>query len=117
MTAYGYFVLLGLIQLVHSQEEIWTGFNKRWFVFTMPRWAFITFEVLFSIPIVAYIINPHLLFANVYVPVFALIMFINGIGHIVWGLVKKSYVPGLVTAPLFVAVFVFYYVSLVSTGS
>ena len=116
MTSYNYFVLLGIIQLVHSQEEIWTGFHKRWFVFTMPRWVFITFEVLFSLPIIAYISDSHLPFTNVYMPAFALTMLINGIEHIVWGLVSKKYVPGLVTAPLFVIVFVFYYISLVKAG-
>lgn len=113
MTDYGYFVLLGLTQLVHSQEEIWTNFHKRWFVFTMPRWAFVTFEVLFAIPIVVYMVNPNLPLASIYMSAFALVMFINGIGHIVWALVEKSYVPGLITAPVFVAIFVFYYSSLV----
>lgn len=117
MNAYVYFVLLGLTQLAHSQEEIWTGFHKSWFVFTMPSWVFIVFEVLFSIPIIAYIANPHLLYADVYMPAFALVMFVNGIGHIVWGLVARSYVPGLVTAPFFIAIFVFYYASLIRVGS
>lgn len=117
MTAYGYFVLLGLTQLVHSQEEIWTNFHKHWFVFAMPRWVFIAFEVLFSIPIIAYIANPYLPFADVYMPAFALLMLINGIGHIVWGLVEKSYVPGLVTAPLFVVIFCAYYVHLMKVWS
>ncbi len=113
MSSYGYFVTLGLIQLAHSQEEIWTNFHKRWFVFTMPRWVFITFEVLFSVPIIIYIANPDLPLADWYMPLFAVAMFANGIGHIVWGLVAKEYVPGLVTAPLFGAAFVFYYASLI----
>jgi hypothetical protein len=117
MSNYGYFVLLGLIQLAHSQEEIWTGFHKRWFVFTMPRWVFITFEILFSLPIIAYIAKPSLPLAHWYMPLFALAMFVNGIGHIVWGLVKRSYVPGLITAPLFVVVFFAYYVHLIKVGS
>lgn len=116
MTSYNYFVLFGLIQLAHSQEEIWTGFHKQYFVFTMPRWVFITFEILFSLPIVSYIAKPDLPFAHWYMPIFALVMLVNGIGHIVWGLVCKKYVPGLITAPLFVAVFIFYYASLIKVG-
>lgn len=113
MSSYGYFVLLGLTQLLHSQEEIWTGFHKRWFGFTMPRWVFVLFEILFSLPIVAYIVNPDLPLANWYMHFFSLVMLVNGIGHIVWSLVVKSYVPGLATAPFFVVIFAFYYLSLV----
>lgn len=116
MTTYGYFVLLGLAQLVHSQEEIWTGFYKRWFVFTMPRWVFLAFEVLFSLFTIAYMVKPDLPLAEVLMPAFALVMFINGIGHIVWGLIAKSYVPGLITAPLFVAVFAIYYINIIRAG-
>ncbi len=112
MSHYGYFVILGLIQLAHSQEEIWTRFHRRWFVFTMPRWLFIIFELVVSLVIIAYIVKPHLPLSHMFMSVFALIMFINGIGHIVWGLVTKSYVPGLVTAPLFVVVFCAYYLHL-----
>jgi hypothetical protein len=108
---------MGLSQLAHSQEEIWTGFHRRWFVFTMPRWLFIAFEVLFSIPIVAYIVNPHLPLANIYMPGFALLMFINGIYHITWAMVSKKYMPGLVTAPLFIVIFSFYFASLVRWGN
>jgi len=114
MTTYGYFVLLGLTQLVHSQEEIWTGFHKRWFVFTMPRWVFIAFEALFSLGIIAYLLKPGLPFAHWYMAIFAFLMLINGIGHIVWGLVERRYVPGLITAPLFVITFGLYYLSLIN---
>jgi hypothetical protein len=37
-------------------------------------------------------------------------MFTNGIWHIAWWGIEKKYVPGLVTAPLFVIAFsIFYY--------
>ena len=113
MEHYNYFVALGITQLIHSQEEIWTNFHKRWFVFTMPRWVFITFEILFTLPIIAYLLNPNLPYANGYMSVFALLMFVNGIEHIIWALLEKKYVPGLATAPLFVIIFVLYYFSLV----
>lgn len=109
MSEYAYFVLFGLAQLAHSQEEIWTGFHKKWFVFTMPRWAFIAFEVLFLAVMFLYILRPELAFAATYMKLFALVMLINGIGHIVWGLVLRKYVPGLITAPIFVVIFFFYY--------
>jgi len=79
----------------------------------MPRSVFVSFEILFSMLIIAYIANPDLPFANFIMPVFAYVMLINGIGHIVWGLVEKKYVPGLITAPFFVAIFTLYYFKLV----
>lgn len=112
MSQYQYFALMGLIQLAHSQEEIWTGFHKRWFVFTMPRSVFISFEVLFSLAIIVYIAKPNLPYAHAVMPAFNLLMMINGIGHIVWALVVKKYVPGLITAPFFVVTFGFYFLSL-----
>ncbi len=116
MDSRGYFVMIGLTQLVHAQEEIWANFHKRWFVFTMPRWIFITFEVVFSAVIVAYIVKADLAFAGIFVPLFCLTMFVNGIGHIVWGLVTKKYVPGLVTAPILSILFVLYFISLIKSG-
>jgi hypothetical protein len=109
MSTYEYFVLFGLTQLIHSQEEIWTGFHKRWFLFKMPLWVFIAFEIFFSIPIMAYLINPDLPFANGFMNLFAFLMFTNGMEHIIWALVVKKYVPGLVTAPIFTILFSLYY--------
>ncbi len=113
MDTYNYFVLAGIIQLLHSQEEIWTNFHAKWFVITMPRPVFISFETLLSLAIIAYMLEPSLPAANYIMPFFILVMFVNGIGHIVWALIKKSYVPGLVTSPLFVVVFISYFVSLI----
>lgn len=112
MEHYSYFAAFALTQLLHSQEEIWTGFHRRWFLFTMPRWVFIVFEILFSIPIIAYLLSPELPFANGYMQVFALLMFINGLEHIIWAMVERKYVPGLVTAPLFIVIFLAYYFTL-----
>lgn len=40
---------------------------------------------------------------------FAVLMFSNGLWHLVWAGIKKEYVPGLVTAPLFVIAYLSYY--------
>lgn len=109
MEHYSFYVAFALTQLLHSQEEIWTDFHKKWFVFTMPRWSFVGFEAVLSIFIVLYLFKPELPFANQFMILFSLVMFINGIGHIVWALVKRSYVPGLITAPIFVILFCLYY--------
>jgi hypothetical protein len=112
MSEYGFFMLFGITQLIHSQEEVWTGFHKRWF-FKMSRRAFVSFEVVFSAIILAYMIWPNLPFANVYMPLFALLMFANGVEHVVWAAIEKRYVPGLVTAPIFLIIFAFYFAGLV----
>ncbi len=116
MEHYVYFVAFALTQLLHSQEEIWTGFHRRWFLFTMPRWVFIVFEILFSIPIIAYLLNPGLPFANGYMQVFAILMFVNGLEHIIWAMVERKYVPGLVAAPIFIIIFLFYYLALLGNA-
>lgn len=113
MDTYAYFVLFGVVQLIHSQEEIWTGFHRQWFVFTMPRALFIAFEIAFTIPILVYMLNPEAPGASVYMPWFMFVMLLNGMEHVVWAGVKKNYVPGLVTAPFFIILFVFYFASLI----
>ena len=112
MTTHDWFVLFGILQLAHSQEEIWTGFHKKWFVFTMPSWVFLCFEAVLSATIIVYILRPHLAGAGVLTPWFIFAMLLNGMEHIIWAAVKKSYVPGLVTAPFFVVLFGVYYASL-----
>lgn len=113
MDIYYYYLAFVIVQLIHSQEEIWTGFHKRWFVFKMPRWVFVTFELVFSAVIVSYALWPDLPFSSLVMPSFVLIMLINGIGHIVWGLIERRYVPGLVTAPFFIVLFTVYYFDIV----
>lgn len=113
MDAYGYFVAFGVIQLIHSQEEIWTNFHRRWFVFKMPRYVFVAFEMLLSALIVIYIVNPNIAPIKYVLPIFALTMLINGVGHVIWSLVEKRYVPGLVTAPAFIIIFLAYFFELV----
>jgi len=39
-------------------------------------------------------------------------MFANGIWHIVWWAIEKKYVPGLLTAPLHLIAFIYFYFSL-----
>lgn len=108
MSEYGYYLLFASTQLIHSQEEIWTDFHKRWFIFTMPRWLFVSFEAVFSAIILLYAVWPHLSFAHQFMTVFAWLMLANGLEHIIWAIVEKRYVPGLITAPLFLIIFGLY---------
>ena len=113
MATYGYFSLFGIVQLIHSQEEIWTGFHKKWFLFRMPKWVFLTFEAVLSAAIITYLFKPHLAGATIFMPWFIFAMLLNGMEHVIWAAVKKGYVPGLATAPLFILLFVPFYESLV----
>jgi hypothetical protein len=97
-----------VLQLIHSQEEIWTGFHNKWFLFTMPRWVFIGFEIVLSVTILAYLFLPNLPSPAIFKQVFIFVMLLNGFEHTIWALVKKSYVPGLVTAPGFIILFLGY---------
>lgn len=68
--------------------------------------------IVLSTTIITYMVNPELPGANDFMPWFMFVMLLNGMEHVIWGTVKKSYVPGLVTAPLFILLFGFYYASL-----
>lgn len=110
MTLFETFFLLFLVtQIFHSLEEVATGFHKRFPLFTMPLWLFIVFELLFQgffwlvfsqDPFEMKVVLGH---------VFALLMFANGLWHIVWWGIEKRYVPGLLTAPILLVEFVVFY--------
>ncbi len=117
MALYNYFVLFGIIQLIHSQEEIWTGFHKKWFLFTMSKWVFVAWEALLSAVIITYMLRPHLAGATGFMQWFIFAMLLNGMEHVIWGAVKKSYVPGLVTAPLFLILIGSYYQHLIKLAN
>ena len=112
MSIHDWFVIFGILQLIHSQEEIWTGFHRKWFLCTMPRALFVALEAVLSSAILLYIFNPELPGASGFMTWFIFVMLLNGMEHVIWAAVKKSYVPGLITAPLFVILFAFYYASL-----
>lgn len=113
MAIHDWFLLFGGLQLLHSQEELWTGFHKKWFLFKMPFWVFLTFELVLSATIIVYMVDVRLAGANVFMPWFIFAMLLNGMDHIIWAAVTKQYVPGLITAPGFVLLFGLYYASLI----
>jgi hypothetical protein len=113
MDVYNWFVIFGMVQLVHSQEEIWAGFHNKWFAAKLPLWLFVSFEIVLSVTIISYIINPNFAGADIFMPWFIFVMLLNGMEHIIWAAVKKSYVPGLITAPIFIILFALYYAWLI----
>ncbi len=107
-----YYIYFVIIYLLHSQEEIYTHFEKVWPLWRMSREFFITMEVLLSILLISVIfikIYPYRIYL---MSVFNLLMFANGIWHITGAVTLKKYIPGLITAPFAVIIFLIYYIQL-----
>ncbi len=107
-----YFTLFVAIQLLHSLEEIFTGFDRRWRVWKMSRRFFVTFEIIFSLFLITLIFWTQFPFRETIMYGFNLLMFANGVWHLMWAGIEKKYVPGLFTAPLFIIVFILFYIQL-----
>ena len=107
-----YFKILVIIQLLHSQEEIWGKFEKRWPVWKMSREFFVTVEILFSALLILMFFIPTLPYRYQFMVFFNWFMFANGIWHMMWAAIEKRYVPGLITAPFFIIVFSIFYFNL-----
>lgn len=97
-------ILLG-IQCLHSIEELSTGFHKKWYLFRMPFAVFLGFEIIFLTFWTLVLLHPAMQWRYALMTFFNLLMFANGIQHLVWAGIEKKYVPGLVTAPLFLILF------------
>ena len=105
----GYYVLFVATQVIHSLEETTTHFEKKWPLWRMSRKTFVTFEILFSILILTPIFWPSFPLRTQWMLFFNLLMFANGIWHLMWAGIEKKYIPGLVTAPIFIILFVSFY--------
>lgn len=97
------------VQLFHSLEELSTGFHKKWYLFRMPFWVFFTFEICFSLFWAAVLLIQIFPGRENLLAFFLLLMFANGIQHIVWWGWAKKYVPGLITAFVHAGVFILFY--------
>lgn len=104
-----FFIFMLGWQFVHSIEEATTNFHKKFPLFKMSLKTFIFFEVLFQgLFWIIYLTGtfPGRLQLMAF---FVVLMFANGLWHMVWWGIEKKYVPGLITAPVFVATFLFFY--------
>ena len=105
-----FFILSLVVQFAHSLEELSTGFHSKWYLFKMPFWVFFLWEVAFTLFWVIVWITPSFPNREAFQAFFLVLMLANGIQHLVWWGCVKKYVPGLITAPIHIAVFlVFYY--------
>lgn len=114
MSYLGIFFLLSLlVQYAHSAEELLTGFHKKWYLFKMPFSVFLTFELSFSLFWTVVLLFPAFPYREYLQAFFLALMFANGVQHLIWAGWVKKYVPGLITAPIHIVVFlVFYYLAL-----
>jgi hypothetical protein len=104
-----YFGLLLGVQLLHSLEELTHGFNKRFPLFAMTFRFFLTFEIIFFLFWLTVFLVASFPFRAGLMAFFILLMFANGIWHLVWWSIEKKYVPGLYSAPIFILVFLKFY--------
>ena len=107
-----YYKILVGIQLLHSIEEIATGFHKRWPLWKMSRTIFVVFELCFSALIITVVAAKAFPYRDLLMISFNVLMFANGIWHLMWAGIEKKYVPGLITAPIFILVFLAFYFTL-----
>ncbi len=99
-----YLIMLG-IQFIHSIEEFTHNFHSKFPPFKMSFRFFLGFEICFFLFWLLTFIIQRFPAREFLLQFFIVLIFANGLWHIVWyGIVKKS-VPGLVTAPLFILVF------------
>lgn len=106
------FFLISLVtQLAHSVEELSTGFHKKWYLFKMPFWMFLTFEIVFSAFFIFVLLTPTLPYRSIIQAFFLVLMFANGVQHLIWSGCVKKYVPGLITAPVHIGIFLVFYFS------
>jgi len=104
-----FFTILLTTQFFHSIEEASMGFNKKFPLFKMPLWTFLLFEAMFQGFFWFVLLNEAFGSRETFMHIFALLMFANGLWHIVWWGIIKKYVPGLATAPIFLIIFITFY--------
>ncbi len=105
------------VQLLHSIEELLNNFHKRWFFKKLSFKFFLWFEIAHNIFWGLVIFIPTFPFKLPLLGLFSLLMFANGIEHLVWYMWEKKYVPGLYTALIHIISFaVFFFSNIISLG-
>lgn len=100
--------LMFLVQLAHSSEELLTGFHKKWFLFKMPFKVFLGFEIIHNLFWASVLFFREFPQRELLITFFIYLMLANGLEHIIWAIIKRGYVPGLITAPIHILLFLIY---------
>lgn len=101
--------LMYFIQLTHSIEELSTGFHKKWFLFKMSFKTFLLFEIIHNFFWFTVLFLPEFPYREQLLAFFIVLMLANGIEHLIWAGIVKKYVPGLITAPIHIILFLIFY--------
>lgn len=101
--------LMYVVQLIHSVEELTTGFHKKWFVFKMKFRTFLSFEIVHNLFWLLVLLLPTFPFRIQFLAFFIIEMLANGIEHVIWAGTVKKYVPGLLSAPIHIILFLIFY--------
>ncbi len=101
------------IQIAHSIEELSTGFHKKWYLFKMSFKVFLTFEICFTLFWSSVIFFQNFPSREILLSFFLILMFANGVQHLVWAGSVKKYVPGLYTAFLHILIFLVFYFQII----
>ena len=110
------FVIMLAIQFSHSIEEQLMNFEEKWPLMRISGTQFWLFEIVFQISFsIIFLINNFIGKTEVMI-FFIILMLANGVWHIVWFwfFEKGKYVPGLLTATLFIIAFFIHYYSTVT---
>lgn len=107
-----FFLVLLAIQFFHSIEELSTGFHRRFPLRKMKFTTFLCLEILFFGWWILIFWLKQFEYRDQLLAFFNLLMFANGLWHLVWWGIVKKYVPGLATAPLFIIAFIIFYLQL-----
>lgn len=102
------------IQLAHSIEELLTGFHKKWYLVKLPFSFFLVFEVIHNIFWFSVFRVGSFPARLQLMSFFLVLMFANGVQHVVWAGSVKKYVPGLITAVLHIVNFLVFYFGVLS---
>ena len=103
--------LMYFVQLLHSSEELLNNFHKKWFFRKLTFKFFLSFEIAHNTFWGLVIFIPNFPFRFPLLGLFILLMFANGIEHVVWYMWEKKYVPGLLTAPVHIIIFIVFFFS------
>ncbi len=107
-----YYFIFFFLMILHSVEEQALNFADRCPFMRLTYTQFWLFEVFFIIVWIVPFLLPQLFIAKLMEAFFPILMFANGIWHLVWFWFferGKRYVPGVVTGSLFVIIFLQFY--------
>ncbi len=102
-------ILMLFVQILHSIEELTMGFHKKWYLMKLSFKTFLIFEIIHNAFWSYVVLNKEVAFRKELLLFFIALMFANGVQHLVWFGFKKKYVPGLLTSPIHIMLFLLFY--------